>query len=625
MRVGPWWVHTDRQLAIAGGVEVHLTPTEARLLSWLGARPGVPVPDRVLLTEVWGYAPTVQSDAPYFTWRRLVGKLEPDPKRPRWLRRVSRGVLYDPGSSGRPLFVGRTAELEALDQARQDHRRITVCGEAGVGKSALVAAWLGPDRAPVIDLARCDDWFAACSRIAGTLGIGLGRDPVDRLGNALAAAEVPLLVFDEGEALAEPLAAALDRWLELAPALAVVVTSRIRLGCAHEHRVELAPLSLEHGVALLVALAPDSPADGRAAALVREVGGLPLAIELCAGRLGTLGIDDVLRLLTSRPLDTLAGGEGRHGSARRAVAWSWDQLSDADRAALSSLSVCRGGFDLDAAQALVAEFAPDVLERLMRHHLVHRDGASRWSVSLPVRAFAESELVDRDAAWRRHAAHFAAWVDAAPDPARIRAEEANLVVTSERVPVVGELAPRCCAPVVAHYANAGPPERALSLIARVLPAAGGAGPQLLLHRAIAQAHLGQIAATTADARAVYDGPGSPAERARALNILVHVDAWGADRERALAEVDTFAAGLGSPEDDPLLQHVQARAALLVRIGRYEEAREQMVARVEWCRARGGADQVRAQLGVLGYVDKLPDFGPEFEKFAADLRKAAEAP
>lgn len=86
-------IDPDRQIAFAAGRPVHLTPTEYRLLSYLAARPGRPVPHRELLRAVWG--PGYEDDLPNLQVyvRYLREKLEPDPRQPRYLHTV-RGVGY---------------------------------------------------------------------------------------------------------------------------------------------------------------------------------------------------------------------------------------------------------------------------------------------------------------------------------------------------------------------------------------------------------------------------------------------------------------------------------------------------------------------------------------------------
>ena len=133
----------------------------------------------------------------------------------------------------------------------------------------------------------------------------------------------------------------------------------------------------------------------------RRVEGVPLAIELAAARVGSLGLDGLLAGLDDR-LRLLAhsGASGdRHGSLRTVIAWSHELLDEEERSIFRRLGLFAGTFDLDAV-AMVAKdgnvaAASDLLGRLTdKSLLVHRDhgAGSRWRMLDSVRSFARSEL-----------------------------------------------------------------------------------------------------------------------------------------------------------------------------------------------------------------------------------------
>jgi predicted ATPase len=89
-----------------------------------------------------------------------------------------------------------------------------------------------------------------------------------------------------------------------------------------------------------------------------KLDGIPLAIELAAARVETFGVrglatllDDRFRLLTSGR----RSGPPRHRTLRAALDWSYDVLSEPERAVLRRLGILMGGFTLDAACAVVAD------------------------------------------------------------------------------------------------------------------------------------------------------------------------------------------------------------------------------------------------------------------------------
>ena len=75
------------------GQEVHLTPIEFKLLSFLVRHAGKVVTHRQLLKEVWGSAREDQAHYPRLYVHQLRHKIEPDPARPRFLR-TETGIGY---------------------------------------------------------------------------------------------------------------------------------------------------------------------------------------------------------------------------------------------------------------------------------------------------------------------------------------------------------------------------------------------------------------------------------------------------------------------------------------------------------------------------------------------------
>ena len=203
---------------------------------------------------------------------------------------------------------------------------------------------------------------------------------------------------------------------------------------------------------------PDLAPTGRDAALVadiaRRLDGLPLALELAAGRVGPLTIAD-LHARLDRALDLFeAGGpdtDARHRTLRDTIDWSFRALPDDEAGLLAAIAVFPGGVDLATAEwlgrrlglagdpaALVARLVDASLLAVRR--LATPDGEERRYRPLEtVRAFALDHL---DAAGRRDEADAAlvAWaveltadlrrLGAGPDEAvadaRLRHELPNL-------------------------------------------------------------------------------------------------------------------------------------------------------------------------------------------------------
>src|SRR5829696_5114719 len=148
--------------------------------------------------------------------------------------------------------------------------------------------------------------------------------------------------------------------------------------------------------------------------------GLPLALELAAGRLGALSpaaiaerLDDRFRLLRSgnRAAPT------RQQTLAAALDWSHDLLDDDERTLFRRLAIFAGGFDLAAVErvctgeALDAPNAAHVLARLVEQSLVAADDAgrgTRYHLLETVRLYARGRLDDAGERAAVAASH-AAW------------------------------------------------------------------------------------------------------------------------------------------------------------------------------------------------------------------------
>ena len=75
-------IDLERRQVYRDGAEVHLTPTEYRLLASLGREPGKVLTHRQLLEEVWGASHAGQTHYLRVYMAQLRHKLEEDPARP---------------------------------------------------------------------------------------------------------------------------------------------------------------------------------------------------------------------------------------------------------------------------------------------------------------------------------------------------------------------------------------------------------------------------------------------------------------------------------------------------------------------------------------------------------------
>ncbi|MCB9766354.1 MAG: tetratricopeptide repeat protein [Alphaproteobacteria bacterium] len=331
---------------------------------------------------------------------------------------------------------GRAVELAAL-AAHVDAgaRLITVVGPGGVGKTRLTRRF---------GLARAEAtpggvWFCALERATDAMGVRAGVAAAlslppqaaedARLRAELARRERTLLILDNLEQVTGPAAAVIAGWLDAAPTLQVLASSRIPLRLPQERVLPVPPLAQDPGVALFLERAQRAnPAfslrDGEleeVAELVRRVDGLPLSIELAAARSRAMRPGQMLARMDQR-FRLLAGpGQGRHATLRAVLDGSWELLGPAARRALAQLSVFRGPFTLEDAEAVLDlgdAWPSDALVELVDHSLVQApEGApARLSMLASVAEYAATKLEDpaREAAERRHGRRFASLAEPLP-------------------------------------------------------------------------------------------------------------------------------------------------------------------------------------------------------------------
>ena len=251
----------------------------------------------------------------------------------------------------------------------------------------------------------------------------------DRLAEYLRSRRL-LLVFDNCEHLLDGCAALAAELLARCPALKILATSRSPLNLAAEQENLVAPLALpvddwrrhvdnlqsNPAVALFLARARAVNAslrteDVQLAAVVeicKRLDGVPLAIELAAARTRILTPGDLLKRL-SEPLSILTGGSRdlppRQRTLRQTIDWSYELLSESERAIFACLSVFAGGATLEAIEAVCGEVniaADDILsgiDALVRANLVRRDteydGTARFGMLETIREYASERLATR--------------------------------------------------------------------------------------------------------------------------------------------------------------------------------------------------------------------------------------
>lgn len=296
-------------------------------------------------------------------------------------------------------FVGRRHQLQEVKTRLATSRLVTLLGPGGVGKTRLAlrtAADLErgvPDGAWLVELGGVTDPKQVPEAVMASLGLRdeSGQWPLSRLIDHITTKDL-LLVLDNCEHLVDACAVLADSLLREAPKLRILATSRQPLGVSGEWIVPIDPLSVpqtdgplvlervaqSEAVALLIERAGAAGVDlplteenvTNVVELARRLDGIPLAIELAAVRLRSLGLEQLLARLNDR-FRLLVGGSAatpaRHQTLEATIDWSHDLLGVEEETVLRRLSVFPAPFSLGAAERVCAAGelpAPDVLNAL---------------------------------------------------------------------------------------------------------------------------------------------------------------------------------------------------------------------------------------------------------------------
>ena len=352
-------------------------------------------------------------------------------------------------------FVGRDEELVMLADALDESRLVTLSGVGGVGKTRLalqVAAEVlhrFDDGVWLCELGATNDPEFLGQVLVAALGVQPrpGRSLVESVCDYLAGKQA-LIVFDNCEHLLDAAAGIAEAILRAAPEVRVLATSRELLGVAGERVVGVRSLSVASGpdveaiaacesVRLFVERAGATRSGFRLDAtnaepiveICRRLDGIPLAVELAAARVTSMGPGEIADLLDER-FELLTGGRRRgverQQTLRATVDWSYSLLGERDRVVFDRLGVFAGSFDADAATAvagadeLSAWDVRDALDDLAAKSMVDLDtgpgGATRYRLLETLRQFALEHLGDARQAQeyrRRHAAYYAGFAELA--------------------------------------------------------------------------------------------------------------------------------------------------------------------------------------------------------------------
>ncbi|KVC24939.1 ATP-binding protein [Burkholderia pseudomultivorans] len=327
-------------------------------------------------------------------------------------------------------LVGRQAEIEQIVDMIERAPVVTLVGAGGIGKTSLAdrvaheVRGRSGERVVFVALASAATRDEVLLAIAAALELETDHVPgVDRIADAFAASP-GLIVLDNAEHVVDLVADLVDTLTSRAASLRVLVTSREPLHISAEAVFRVSPLAVPDGdasvdemmrhsavelfLARIRAATPECAIDPAGIRLIgdicRRLDGLPLAIELAAARVATLGLEVVASRLDDR-LNLLTGGLRsalpRHQTLRATFDWSYVLLDAPARALFRRMACFIGPFTFDAAREVAMDPAMSaadmiaVLGELVAKSLVSVEfnGAQvRYRLTESTRAYALEKL-----------------------------------------------------------------------------------------------------------------------------------------------------------------------------------------------------------------------------------------
>ena len=345
-------------------------------------------------------------------------------------------------------FIGREKEIEEVQEKLSNHRLVTLTGSGGTGKTRLslkVAEDLLRQFEYIwfVELAPITDSNDIPQTILSALGLSeqQGRTTLELISDYLQDKNT-LIILDNCEHLIEVSAKISYTLLNSAPALKILVSSREALGVKGEliwhvpslslpdtnHLPEFNQLTEYEAIRLFTERAtlvqPNFTVTKENAPSIAQIcshlDGIPLAIELAAARIKALSVEQIAKRLDNR-FRLLTGGSRtalpRHQTLRATIDWSYDLLTEPERALLRHLTVFSGGWTLEAAEVVCSQDGSgfdtlDLLMQLVGKSLVISYDF-RYHMLETTRQYAHEKLLDLGKGQAIHDKHLSYFLDLA--------------------------------------------------------------------------------------------------------------------------------------------------------------------------------------------------------------------
>ncbi|SIO17891.1 Predicted ATPase [Bradyrhizobium erythrophlei] len=471
LRFGPFELSIGERLLRRDGRVLPLGDRALDILSYLAARPGEVIAKQELMDHVWSDV-TVEEGSLRVHVAAIRKALGDGQFGNRYIANI-RGRGYSfvgtvvPLAGGtekrsakfapqgrlpvRPItMIGRETVVSEVSDKLRNERFVTLLGPGGIGKTTIamaVAHALAEEFAGqvhFVDLESLTDPRHVAGAVATSLGFALkSKDPGPELLD-LGRSQKLLVILDSCEHVIETVALLAEQLYQESEQVYLLATSRELLKVEGEHCCRVLPLDfppdgsgqtasavLQYPAAQLLARRVAARAgsfvltDEEApfvAEMCRKLDGIPLAIELAAGQVASLGLRNTVARLELLKL-AHRSAVARHQTLKATLDWSYNLLSDGERIVLRRVAPFVGHFTLEGARYVAGELGVgtreifDAIAGLVEKSLIANridETQAQYRLLDTTRAYALEKLEEHaevDVVVRRHTEYVAGYLE----------------------------------------------------------------------------------------------------------------------------------------------------------------------------------------------------------------------
>jgi predicted ATPase len=374
----------------------------------------------------------------------------------------------------RPVaMIGRETVVTEVGDKLRNERFVTLLGPGGIGKTTIalaVARAVAEEfagKVHFVDLESLTDPRRVAEAVATSLGLALkSKDPGLELVD-LARSRKLLIILDSCEHVIETVALLAEQLNEESEQIHLLTTSRELLKVGGEHCCRVLPLEFppdgseqtatavlrypsvqllaRHVVARAGSFVLTDEEAPFVAEMCRKLDGIPLAIELAAGQVAALGLENTLARLELLKL-THRSAVVRHQTLKATLDWSYNLLSNEERIVLRRIAPFVGHFTLEGARYVAGEIGSgvggifDAIAGLVEKSLIATqfdETQAQYRLLGTTRAYALEKLEEHaevDMVFRRHREYVAGLLE----PQIVALFECAEADKSSHVPPSGE-------------------------------------------------------------------------------------------------------------------------------------------------------------------------------------------